>query len=152
MAVIEDVPGLQVTINVSLGEPLAEYVDQEDEQGSKVTNVYIESRPGLKFEIAMQIDKRFAYRHEDIYCLTLIDGRPLCSMSSGSAGDCPEPRTWYNHIVYHNRNGDLIESEFEFGNRKLGMASDPGRYGHLITFEQRTTLTMTTWTPRILAT
>jgi hypothetical protein len=72
MAVLQDVPGVQVQVVVD-GKALKEYDDSESNQTSKATSKYVEAVSGRNFEIHTTLEKHMETDH-DVSIRVLVDG------------------------------------------------------------------------------
>jgi hypothetical protein len=72
MAVLNSVPGLEVKIVVN-GEPLQEYVDNEDELAPNTVLKYVEATSGAEFTVQYTITSEFTYNH-DMSLRVYVDG------------------------------------------------------------------------------
>lgn len=77
MAVIDEVPGMEVTVVVD-GKPLHEYTDEEDgdkKPESPTKTVYIESREDQAFHIDFEVRYgNFAYKGDQLAWELYLDG------------------------------------------------------------------------------
>ena len=84
MAIIDGIPGIEVTIWVN-GRPAFEYADPDHHQvgqaAPKVSSKFIESRGGATFTIHIRVDRNYNHRQPSPHTLNLaayIDGQWIC--------------------------------------------------------------------------
>lgn len=114
MAIITDVPGLQVCITIDSRE-LIEYTDKDNDerQAPSMTTVFVESQPGSAFKIQHKFSSSFPYKREDIEYRIFLDGKHV----KGSILDrktrrrCP---TGGHDSVRYTENGVSMNRPFTF--------------------------------------
>ncbi|KAI1738370.1 hypothetical protein F4680DRAFT_188973 [Xylaria scruposa] len=111
MAILDDVPGVEVTVRVA-GKEAVEYDPDEEERHSLVesatsptTTKYIESIDGAHFSIKIAASHRYAWGYKDhsLAFAVYIDGNPILSRLISNPGDmiirdqnafCSESQQW----------------------------------------------------------
>lgn len=79
MAVLEDLPGIEVTVRID-GKALAEYDDNGDvplKKRAKVTRHYIESKTDVEFTINVSVSRPYEMDCPSLDFLLLLDGKPI---------------------------------------------------------------------------
>ncbi|KAK8094557.1 hypothetical protein PG997_001242 [Apiospora hydei] len=122
MAVIDGVPGIEVTIWIG-GRPAFEYGDPDhshkpDDAGAKVSSKYIESRRGEGFSIHVRVNPTYHHQQPSPHTLNLaayIDGQwvrgELCRENSLSNGPFV---AIIKERLTKSRNGTTVKQPFKF--------------------------------------
>lgn len=81
MAIISEVPGLTVTLEVA-GQDLAEYDDgDEEKEAPDTTTKYVEAQSGANFGFVCRFDAAaFPYRNDHVETELYMDGQYICGM------------------------------------------------------------------------
>lgn len=73
MAILHDVPGAEVTVNVG-GDPLHEYTDSTLDEDDLTTTRYIEAASDQEFEVHITVDRRMRFLGDCIKVEVMTDG------------------------------------------------------------------------------
>jgi hypothetical protein len=74
MAILGNLPGIQVTISVN-GEDLHEYIDPDKKDEPRAVTKYIEAVTGAKFGFKITVPKGFEYLGDCLVMYYYIDGK-----------------------------------------------------------------------------
>ncbi|KAI1083945.1 hypothetical protein F5B20DRAFT_576883 [Whalleya microplaca] len=123
MAIIQGVPGIEVTVRVEgievieLSHPEATDVSQRRTDGTKSVNKYIECVGGAHFGVHVAVFQEYAWGHRNhsLNIALFLDGKwakgEYCREWNTHLGVWEQVMT---HRVTRNRSGDFVEQAFQF--------------------------------------
>lgn len=119
MAVIEEVPGLVVTIDVA-GEDLAEYNSDEEEPQSRTSHTYIQAESGADFSIATRYDAAtFPHPQETIRYELFLDGNSIAAWTNSPAR-IALPGRYLTSEGRHDMGDRYVWHKFSFAELTIG--------------------------------
>lgn len=119
MAVVEDIPGLHVTVSAK-----KEYVDPDEEQPEGTVTKYIEASSGEEFSICWDFKQNFKFKDNDIVSYIYLDGKVVDGLTVQSER-LQGPSGYHFSLAgaRAQKGGKWIERKYLFADLNVGQSA-----------------------------